>query len=93
MTIRNALPRARTAAGATGAALALAAAAPATPASAIGGSFGNPTTSTLVNVDSGKCLKIADWRTDNGAPARQWQGGYAGVAQANQAWITAVKRY
>ncbi|MFJ5119307.1 RICIN domain-containing protein [Kitasatospora sp. NPDC088548] len=21
---------------------------------------------------SGKCLEVADWRTDNGAPVRQW---------------------
>ena len=36
----------------------------------------------LRNHNSGKCLEIADWRTDNGAPARQWDctGG------ANQAW-------
>ncbi|WP_052682079.1 RICIN domain-containing protein [Saccharothrix sp. ST-888] len=37
----------------------------------------------LVNENSGLCLEIADWRTDNGAPARQWPctGG------ANQAWF------
>ncbi|MDH6123023.1 RICIN domain-containing protein [Kitasatospora sp. GAS204B] len=142
MTIHNALPRARAAAAVAGAALALAAVLPATPASAIGGGFGNPTSSTLVNVHSGKCLEIADWRTDvgaparqwdctwggnqhrnyvgtlgdrgelgianlnsallleianwrtdNGAPARQWPGSWVGVAQANQAWITAIKRY
>ncbi|MCX4539124.1 RICIN domain-containing protein [Streptomyces sp. NBC_01565] len=36
----------------------------------------------LINRNSGKCLEIADWRTDNGAPARQWDcsGG------ANQTW-------
>ncbi|MFB6890637.1 RICIN domain-containing protein [Kitasatospora sp. NPDC056327] len=33
-------------------------------------------------VHSGKCLEVADWRTDNGAPVRQWTctGG------ANQKW-------
>ncbi|MEU3505025.1 RICIN domain-containing protein [Streptomyces hundungensis] len=37
---------------------------------------------TFHNAQSGKCLEIADWRTDNGAPARQWDctGG------ANQMW-------
>ncbi|MER7708813.1 RICIN domain-containing protein [Kitasatospora sp. NPDC097605] len=35
-------------------------------------------------VTSGKCLEVADWRTDDGAPVRQWSchGG------ANQQWIT-----
>ncbi|MET9617915.1 RICIN domain-containing protein [Kitasatospora indigofera] len=38
----------------------------------------------LRNHNSGKCLEIAGWRTDNGAPARQWDctGG------ANQQWLT-----
>ncbi|MFH8221996.1 RICIN domain-containing protein [Streptomyces sp. NPDC018057] len=35
---------------------------PPTPADAI----------RIANYNSGKCLEIADWRTDNGAPARQW---------------------
>ncbi|MFE6054282.1 RICIN domain-containing protein [Kitasatospora sp. NPDC056446] len=26
----------------------------------------------LVNQGTGKCLEVADWRTDNGAPVRQW---------------------
>ncbi|WP_073813477.1 RICIN domain-containing protein [Kitasatospora sp. CB01950] len=36
----------------------------------------------FINKNSGKCLEIADWRKDNGAPARQWDctGG------ANQLW-------
>jgi hypothetical protein len=29
-----------------------------------------------------KCLEVADWRTDNGAPARQWGCHYGG----NQQW-------
>ncbi|MFI0900382.1 RICIN domain-containing protein [Streptomyces sp. NPDC020983] len=39
----------------------------------------------LVNQNSGKCLEVADWRTDNGAPVRQWDctGG------ANQKWVPA----
>ncbi|WP_267088247.1 RICIN domain-containing protein [Streptomyces sp. NBC_00249] len=32
----------------------------------------------LSNRHSGKCLEIADWRTDNGAPARQWDCHYGG---------------
>ncbi|MEU9048230.1 MULTISPECIES: RICIN domain-containing protein [unclassified Kitasatospora] len=34
------------------------------------------------NQATGKCLEVADWRTDDGAPVRQWtcHGG------ANQAW-------
>ncbi|MFH8379459.1 RICIN domain-containing protein [Kitasatospora sp. NPDC018058] len=84
MTIRIPLTRARAAAAAAGAgaAVALAAALPATPASAYSGGFRIPTSSTVVNAHSGKCLEIADWRTDNGAPARQWDctGG------ANQRW-------
>lgn len=37
---------------------------------------------TIRNGASGLCLEVADWRTDNGAPVRQWQctGG------ANQRW-------
>ncbi|MER7704276.1 RICIN domain-containing protein [Kitasatospora sp. NPDC097605] len=36
----------------------------------------------FVNQSSGKCLEVADWRTDDGAPIRQWDctGG------ANQKW-------
>ncbi|MFI0722204.1 RICIN domain-containing protein [Streptomyces sp. NPDC021224] len=43
----------------------------------------------LVNENSGKCLEIADWRTDNGAPARQWDctGG------ANQKWFETTDYY
>ncbi|MFB6889090.1 RICIN domain-containing protein [Kitasatospora sp. NPDC056327] len=35
------------------------------------------------NAATNKCLEVADWRTDNGAPVRQWtcHGG------ANQQWI------
>ncbi|MFE9558232.1 RICIN domain-containing protein [Streptomyces sp. NPDC006692] len=38
---------------------------------------------TLRNAESGKCLEVADWRKDAGAPVRVWQctGG------ANQQWI------
>ncbi|MFC8451589.1 RICIN domain-containing protein [Kitasatospora sp. NPDC057223] len=37
----------------------------------------------LRNLATGKCLEVADWRTDNGAPVRQWtcHGG------ANQLWF------
>ncbi|MET8506364.1 RICIN domain-containing protein [Streptomyces sp. NPDC004787] len=35
-----------------------------------------------VNLNSGMCLEIADWRTDNGAPARQWDCHWG----ANQQW-------
>ncbi|MFE6051489.1 RICIN domain-containing protein [Kitasatospora sp. NPDC056446] len=37
----------------------------------------------IVNAATGKCLEIADWRTEGGAPARQWTctGG------DNQKWI------
>ncbi|MFE2111539.1 RICIN domain-containing protein [Kitasatospora sp. NPDC059463] len=37
----------------------------------------------LRNTATGKCLEVADWRTDVGAPVRQWTctGG------ANQQWI------
>jgi Ricin-type beta-trefoil lectin domain len=36
----------------------------------------------LRNLATGKCLEVADWRTDSGAPVRQWtcHGG------ANQQW-------
>ncbi|MFG2848288.1 RICIN domain-containing protein [Kitasatospora sp. NPDC048296] len=37
----------------------------------------------LLNWNSGKFLEIADWRTDSGAPARQWP---AGARQANMEW-------
>lgn len=37
----------------------------------------------LRNHNSGKCLEIADWRTDNGAPARQWNSE---GRQANMEW-------
>ncbi|MFK0203362.1 RICIN domain-containing protein [Streptomyces lavendulae] len=38
--------------------------------------------SRIINERSGLCLEVADWRTDNGAPVRQWpcSGG------ANQRW-------
>lgn len=38
---------------------------------------------TFRNAESGKCLEVADWRTDAGAPVRVWQctGG------ANQQWV------
>ncbi|MEV7771707.1 RICIN domain-containing protein [Kitasatospora sp. NPDC086791] len=82
MTIRLPLTPARAAAAVAGAAVALTAVLPATPASAYNGGFRIPTSSTVVNLNSGKCLEIADWRTDDGAPARQWDctGG------ANQRW-------
>ncbi len=82
MAIRFTLPRARAAAAVAGTAVALLSALPATPATAMSGGFSTPKSSTLVNANSGKCLEIADWRTDNGAPARQWDctGG------ANQLW-------
>ncbi|WP_406202619.1 RICIN domain-containing protein [Kitasatospora sp. NBC_01560] len=82
MTIRIPLSRARASAVVVGAAIALAAALPAAPANALNGGFVIPKASTVVNAHSGKCLEIADWRTDNGAPARQWDctGG------ANQMW-------
>ncbi|MEV7597730.1 RICIN domain-containing protein [Kitasatospora sp. NPDC089797] len=82
MILRTPLSRARAAVAVAGTAVALAAALPATPAAAYSGGFRTPSSSTLVNANSGKCLEIADWRTDNGAPARQWDctGG------ANQRW-------
>ncbi|MER8186905.1 RICIN domain-containing protein [Kitasatospora sp. NPDC094015] len=82
MTSRTPLDLPRTAAAVTGAALALLTALPATPAAAAGGGFTMPSSTTVVNANSGKCLEIADWRTDDGAPARQWTctGG------ANQLW-------
>ncbi|MER7585758.1 RICIN domain-containing protein [Kitasatospora sp. NPDC097691] len=82
MTIRIPLTRARAAAAVSVAAIALTTALPATPAGAYSGGFRIPTSSTVVNANSGKCLEIADWSTDNGAPARQWDctGG------ANQRW-------
>ncbi|MGO4463318.1 RICIN domain-containing protein [Streptomyces sp. M-16] len=41
---------------------------------------------TYRNVESGKCLEVADWRRDAGAPVRVWQctGG------ANQQWVEEV---
>ncbi|WP_406066194.1 RICIN domain-containing protein [Streptomyces sp. NBC_01077] len=39
----------------------------------------------LKNVHSGKCLEMADWRLDNGAPARQWDCHYGD----NQLWYAA----
>ncbi|GHF43490.1 hypothetical protein GCM10018790_21400 [Kitasatospora xanthocidica] len=83
MNFRIPLSRTRAAAAIVGAAVALATAAlPATPAAAYSGGFRIPSSSTLVNAHSGKCLEIADWSWDNGAPARQWDctGG------ANQRW-------
>ncbi|MET9855412.1 RICIN domain-containing protein [Streptomyces sp. NPDC006450] len=50
---------------------------PASPASA------SWTVETLYASHSAKCLEIADWRRDNGAPARQWDC----TQQANQAWV------
>ncbi|MFC8455024.1 RICIN domain-containing protein [Kitasatospora sp. NPDC057223] len=38
----------------------------------------------LLNLNSSLLLEIADWRTDNGAPARQWI--YGGSRQANMEW-------
>ncbi|MEU6233895.1 RICIN domain-containing protein [Kitasatospora sp. NPDC047058] len=79
---RTRLSRARAAAAVAGTAVALVAALPAAPANAYNGGMIIPKASTLVNAHSGKCLEIADWRTDNGAPARQWDchGG------ASQMW-------
>ncbi|MFF4457685.1 RICIN domain-containing protein [Streptomyces goshikiensis] len=51
------------------------------PASSASASW---TVDTLYVSHSTKCLEIADWRTDNGAPARQWS---CGGKQANQAWV------
>ena len=68
-----------------GAALLPILAAPAASADSYPPGFPNgipPQVATLQNVHSGKCLEVADWRTDNGAPVRQWDctGG------ANQVW-------
>ncbi|MFE6051490.1 RICIN domain-containing protein [Kitasatospora sp. NPDC056446] len=75
--------RLRTTAGALAAAgaLALALAAPAHADTVIPGSDGIPR--EFVNGATNKCLEVADWRTDDGAPVRQWTctGG------ANQQWI------
>ncbi|MFD9302183.1 RICIN domain-containing protein [Streptomyces sp. NPDC060048] len=40
----------------------------ATPASA----YAEGHNVTIKNGASGQCLEVADWRTDNGAPVRQW---------------------
>ncbi len=82
MATRIRLPRARSAAAVAGTAVALLAALPAAPADALSGGFTTPKSTTVVNAYSGKCLEIADWSTDNGALARQWDctGG------ANQLW-------
>ncbi|MFE6050232.1 RICIN domain-containing protein [Kitasatospora sp. NPDC056446] len=80
---RTRLSRARAAAAVVGTAVTLLTALPAAPASAeAGGIIIFPATTTVVNAHSGKCLEIADWSWDNGAPARQWDctGG------ANQQW-------
>ncbi|MFF9147189.1 RICIN domain-containing protein [Streptomyces sp. NPDC014861] len=44
----------------------------------------NWTVHTLYTYEAGKCLEIADWRTDDGAPARQWT---CKDRHANQTWI------
>ncbi|MFE6049136.1 RICIN domain-containing protein [Kitasatospora sp. NPDC056446] len=59
--------RARTAAAVVGSVVALLAALPA-PAAHASGTF----VTTFVNVNSGKCLEIADLSTDDGAAAQQW---------------------
>ncbi|MFF8772278.1 RICIN domain-containing protein [Kitasatospora sp. NPDC015120] len=43
---------------------------------------------SITNLGSEKCLEVADWRTDDGAPVRQWTctGG------ANQQWYWAADR-
>ncbi|MQS13627.1 RICIN domain-containing protein [Streptomyces kaniharaensis] len=70
--------RARIVAGALGAALLFSLGAPSA------GAYQQtiPTTVTWGVAFDPKCLEIADWRTDNGAPARQWDctGG------ASQQW-------
>ncbi|WP_457028715.1 RICIN domain-containing protein [Kitasatospora sp. P5_F3] len=43
---------------------------------------GVPNVVVLGNAGSPHCLEIADWRTDNGAPARQWDCLYG----ASQQW-------
>ncbi|MFF1797331.1 RICIN domain-containing protein [Kitasatospora sp. NPDC058263] len=58
----------------------------AAPASAAGMNYKPISTATDVEVrvqSSGKCLEVADWRTDDGAPVRQWTctGG------DNQKWV------
>lgn len=40
-------------------------------------------TDQLVNLNSGKCLEVADWGRGNGAAVRQWA---CGGGQANQTW-------
>ncbi|WP_328940406.1 RICIN domain-containing protein [Streptomyces sp. NBC_00250] len=42
-----------------------------------------------VNAYSGKCLEVADWRTDNGAPVRQWDC----TGQPNQRWMVRVSTH
>ncbi|GHF77171.1 hypothetical protein GCM10018790_64100 [Kitasatospora xanthocidica] len=63
------LPHARTAAVIVGSVVALLAALPAPAAHASGA---DTYVTTFVNVNSGKCLEIADLSTDDGAPAQQW---------------------
>ncbi|MEV7770148.1 RICIN domain-containing protein [Kitasatospora sp. NPDC086791] len=78
-------PVRRTLVPALGAALLVAVAAPTASADYFPPGFPNgipPKVAMLRNVNSGKCLEVADWRTDNGAPVRQWDchGG------ASQVW-------
>ncbi|WP_406202617.1 RICIN domain-containing protein [Kitasatospora sp. NBC_01560] len=81
---------ARARAAAAGTAVAVLAALPAPANAAAGGTIQFPAGTTVVNAHSGKCLEIADWRTDNGAPARQWTASFPNW-DGNKLWITAVR--
>ncbi len=68
-----------------GAAVLVAVSAPVASADSFPPGFPNgipPKTAMLRNAHSGKCLEVADWRTDAGAPVRQWDC-HSG---ANQVW-------
>jgi hypothetical protein len=66
--------------GAALAGLALSAALPAATADAA--TYPLPKSFTLGSASVNRCLEIADWRTDNGAPARLWDCTRGG----NQLW-------
>ncbi|MFI6449354.1 RICIN domain-containing protein [Kitasatospora sp. NPDC050543] len=72
----------RIAAALLGAGLAVTAGVPAAGADSAFHPYGVPNVVELGNAASPHCLEIADWRTDNGAPTRQWDctGG------SNQQW-------
>ncbi|MFG2819093.1 RICIN domain-containing protein [Kitasatospora sp. NPDC048365] len=74
----------RTAAALLGAGLALVAGAPTASAASAANPYhpsAVPNVVVLGIANSPHCLEIADWRTDSGAPARQWDCHYGGSQQ------------